>query len=264
MIQNMIFQPVGVFDSGIGGISVLDSLIRTMPHESFLYYGDNLHAPYGTRSRESILDCCNLVMDYLMSRHVKAVVIACNTASSVAAAHLRETLKLPIIAMEPALKPAALLRQKGRILVLATPVTLHLEKFEKLYQQWGEGAVRVPCPGLMEMVEREDFTAARSFLLDKLSPWMSETIDAVVLGCTHYVFLRDLLRTLLDDHTAIIDGNEGTARQTRRVMENLHILRSEGPGEVELHTSGDPDTILPVMRRLLERMGHATLSGSVI
>jgi DNA integrity scanning protein DisA with diadenylate cyclase activity len=138
---------------------------------------------------------------------------------------------------------------------MAPPLTLKQEKFLSLMNRFGAHAVPLACPGLMELVEKEDQAGARKYLEALFSSWNPDQIDAVVLGCTHYVFLRDLLRTLLDDHTAIIDGNEGTARQTRRVMENLHILRSEGPGEVELHTSGDPDTILPVMRRLLERMG---------
>ena len=127
------FSPIGVFDSGVGGISVLGELRRTLPREDFLYFGDNLHAPYGTKPEQEVLGYVRSVMDYLIAQDVKAVVIACNTATSGAAAQLRSELPLPIIGMEPALKPAAEQRRGGQILVLATPMTLRLPKFQALY-----------------------------------------------------------------------------------------------------------------------------------
>ena len=210
------FSPIGVFDSGVGGISVLGELRRTLPREDFIYFGDNLHAPYGTKPEEEVLGYIRGVMDHLSARDVKAVVIACNTATSVAAATLRAELELPIIGMEPALKPAAEQRRGGQILVLATPMTLRLPKFQALYQRYGEGAVRLPCPGLMELVENQAFEQARRYLAEHFLAFDLQQVDAVVLGCTHYVFLRPILQQLLPPHVLILDGNAGTARQLAR------------------------------------------------
>lgn len=244
------FSPVGVFDSGVGGISVLGELARVLPREDFLYYGDNLHAPYGTKPQEEVLSYVRGVMNHLMAQDVKAVVIACNTATSVAAAALRQELSLPIIGMEPALKPAAEMRHGGQILVLATPMTLRLPKFQALYARYGEGAIPLPCPGLMELVEQQSFDQARRYLTELFSPYNMAQVDAVVLGCTHYVFLRPCLRELLPQHVLILDGNAGTARQLHRVLEEHDLLNSVG-GNLRFETSGSQALVLPLMRQLL-------------
>lgn len=245
-------SPIGVFDSGVGGVSVLGELTRTLPHEDFLYFGDNLHAPYGTKPQQEVLTYVRGVMNHLMAQDVKAVVIACNTATSVAAAALRDELFLPIIGMEPALKPAAELRHGGQILVLATPMTLRLPKFQSLYARYGEGAVPLPCPGLMELVEQQSFDQASRYLTELFSPYDMTKVDAVVLGCTHYVFLRPCLEQLLPPQVMILDGNAGTARQLHRVLEQQHLLNTVG-GSVRFETSGDAATVVPLMRQLLAR-----------
>ncbi len=246
-------SPVGVFDSGVGGISVLGELRRQLPREHFLYYGDTAHAPYGTKSREEVLGYVRKVMTHLLGQDVKAVVIACNTATSVAAQELRARYELPIIGMEPALKPAHELRKDGAILVLATPMTLSLPKFEHLMALYGEGAVPLPCPGLMELVEQERFADARAYLNKRLGVFDMRRVDAVVLGCTHYVFLRPLLEEMLPATVAVLDGNAGTARQLGRVLEARGLLRLSGEGSIHLETSSAPETVLPVMQRLLAR-----------
>lgn len=245
-------SPIGVFDSGVGGIGTLAALRRELPGETFLFYGDTANAPYGTKSREEVMACVSRIMDHLLAQDVKAVVIACNTATAVAAAELRARYDLPIIGIEPALKPASEIRREGSILVLATPMTLKLEKFRALYERYGEGAIPVPCPGLMELVEREANDEARRYLLELLSPYDLTKVDAVVLGCTHYVFLRPLLKEILPSTVSVLDGNEGTARQLRRVLTQRDLL-SDGQGSVTLETSGNPVLVLPVMHRLLER-----------
>lgn len=250
-------HPIGVFDSGVGGIGTLAALQKELPQESFLYFGDTLHAPYGTKSREAVMTCVDGVMQHLLDEQVKAVVIACNTATAVAAKALREKYTLPILGMEPALKPAHALRHGGSILVLATPMTLKLEKFQQLYALYGEGAIPLPCPGLMELVEQEATEQARRYLLELLHPYDLVKVDAVVLGCTHYVFLRPLLRELLPETVSILDGNEGTARQLRRVLTERDLLTdTTTPGTIRLETSGDAETVLPVMERLLEKAKH--------
>ena len=245
-------SPIGVFDSGVGGIGTLAALRRELPRERFLFYGDTANAPYGTKSREEVMGCINRIMEHLLDNDVKAVVIACNTATAVAARELRARYELPIIGIEPALKPAHEMRQGGSILVLATPMTLKLEKFRALYERYGEGAIPLPCPGLMELVEREAHDEARRYLLELFSPYDLNKVDAIVLGCTHYVFLRPILQGILPENVAVLDGNEGTARQLRRVLAANDLL-SDGQGSVTLETSGNPGIVLPVMQRLLER-----------
>ena len=245
-------SPIGVFESGVGGIGTLAALRRELPQERFLFYGDTANAPYGTKSREEVMGCINRIMEHLLAQDVKAVVIACNTATAVAAAELRAKYTLPIIGIEPALKPAHEMRRDGSILVLATPMTLKLEKFRALYERYGEGAIPLPCPGLMELVEREADDEARRYLLELFSPYDLTKVDAVVLGCTHYVFLRQVLKNILPDTVSVLDGNAGTARQLRRVL-TANDLLADGQGSITLETSGDPAKVLPVMQRLLGR-----------
>lgn len=245
-------RPVGVFDSGVGGIGTLAALRRELPGERFLFYGDTANAPYGTKTREACMACVEQVMAHLLAQDVKAVVIACNTATAVAAKELRARYTLPIIGIEPALKPAHELRREGSILVLATPMTLRLEKFHALYERYGEGAVPLPCPGLMELVEKQAYDQAKRYLLELFAPYDLNTVDAVVLGCTHYVFLRPVLAQILPERVAVLDGNDGTARQLRRVLTERNLL-SDGPGSVRLETSGDAERVIPLMLQLLSQ-----------
>lgn len=245
-------HPIGVFDSGVGGISALQAMVRLLPREHFIYFGDTANAPYGTKATEEVIACVRQVTDRLLARNIKALVIACNTATGAAAATLRRELVIPVIGMEPALKPASEVRQSGEILVLATPLALHQEKFNKLMDKYGEGAVRVPCTGLMELVEQENWEGAKSYLQEVFALYDLRRVDAVVLGCTHYVFLKDMIRKMLPDRIVITEGSEGTARQLRRVLARGRLLREEGEGLVELETSGSPEEV-EKMRRLLQR-----------
>lgn len=247
-------SPVGVFDSGVGGISVLAELRRILPREDFVFFGDTAHAPYGTKPPEEVLGYVKGVMEHLLAQGVKAVVIACNTATSVAAAELRAQYDLPIIGIEPALKPAHELRHGGKILVLATPVTLKLAKFARLMERYGEGACPLPCPGLMDLVEQENFTQAKEYLQELLKPFRMDEVDAVVLGCTHYSFLRPVLAQILPESIPVLDGNQGTARQLARVLEEHELNNLTGEGSIKLETSGDAAVAIPVMERLLARM----------
>ena len=243
-------NPIGVFDSGIGGISTLKEMIRELPREHFIYYGDTANAPYGTKSTEEVTACVRKVVRHLQERQIKALVIACNTATGAAAATLRRELTLPVIGMEPALKPASEKRDGGSILVMATPLTLQMEKFNLLMSKYGEGAVRVPCPGLMELVEADDGEGALEYLKQVFSQYDLDKVDAVVLGCTHYVFLKEMIRDLLPEHIAITDGNAGTARQLRRVLAKNGLLNESGEGKVEFETSGGEED-LELMRKLM-------------
>ena len=248
--MNQRRDPIGVFDSGVGGISTLREMIRELPDERFIYYGDMAHAPYGTKSTDEAITCVQNVVEYLLRKHIRALVIACNTATGAAAAMLRRELTIPVVGMEPALKPASQVRKDGSVLVLATPLTLQQEKFENLMKQYGQGAVKVPCPGLMELVEADDGEGALQYLKELFSRYPADKVDAVVLGCTHYVFLKDMIRDLLPERITITDGNAGTARQLRRVLAKNELLNEEGPGKIEIETSGT-ERDLELMRKLL-------------
>ena len=246
--------PVGIFDSGVGGISVLREAVRLLPRERFLYYGDTAYAPYGTKTPQQVLQRVEAVVDLLLARGIKALVIACNTATSVAAKALRERLDIPVIGMEPALKPASLLRHGGCVLVMATPVTLSQEKFLGLMARYGEGAVALPCPGLMEFVERGelDGPALDAYLRRLLESFETRQVDCVVLGCTHYAFLREQIARHFPAGTVLVDGNEGTVRQLRRRLTETGLLRESGQGSVTLETSCDRPQAVEQMRRLLQ------------
>ena len=248
--MNQSEHPIGVFDSGVGGISALQAMIRVLPQEHFIYYGDTANAPYGTKETGEVIRIVRQVTDRLLERNIKALVIACNTATGAAAYTLRRELTIPVIGMEPALKPASEIRKDGDVLVLATPLTLHQEKFNLLMEKYGEGAVRVPCTGLMELVEQEDWRGAETYLKELFARYDLEKTDAVVLGCTHYVFLKDMIRRMLPEHVVITEGSEGTARQLKRVLARNRLLNESGEGFVELETSGSPED-LEKLRRLL-------------
>ena len=242
---------IGFFDSGVGGVSVLRDAVRLMPRERFLYYGDNLNAPYGTKSEDTIRTLATHVADVLLTYDIKALVIACNTATSAAAATLRARLTIPVVGMEPALKPASQLWHGGRILVLATPATLRQQKFQLLNEKYGEHALVRPCAGLMELVEAGELEGGRleAYLRALLEEYAGLQLDAVVLGCTHYVFLRRALSKLLPG-VPLIDGNEGTARRLQSLLAHGGLLREEGEGGVTVMTSGDESVFIPLMERL--------------
>ena len=247
--------PIGMFDSGVGGISVLREAVRLLPRERFIFFGDTKNAPYGTKSREEVLRLSRAAVEKLTEEYgAKAIVIACNTATSAAAATLRmEMPQLPIIAMEPALKPASLLHHDGIVLSLATPGTIAGEKYAQLYALYGKGVKSIPCPGLMEFVERGelDSPSLLSYLEATLAPYSQQKIEAIVLGCTHYSFLKKALHQLCPG-VPLLDGNEGTVRQLRRRLEQEGLLAPENAeGDVELLSSGGENAVKQ-MRFLLD------------
>ena len=249
--------PVLFFDSGVGGISILRRSVRLLPCEDYLYFGDSLHAPYGVRSLGEVRELCLNALEPLIARGVKALVVACNTATSAAIGALRERHPdLIVIGTEPAIKPAVERHEGGRILVMATPMTLKEEKFLALQAQYQPRAeiIPLPCPGLMEFVEQGVTSggAVEGYLLDKLEPYRNIPVDAIVLGCTHYPFLTGAIRRIVGRHVEIIDGADGVAQQlrSRLAAENLLSARTE-PGRVAFENSLDQPEILELCRTLL-------------
>lgn len=222
---------IAVFDSGLGGISVLRELVKILPQENFIYYGDSANAPYGVKSADEVRELTFSVYEKLKSEGVKAFVIACNTATSVAVAQLRE--RYPddvIIGVEPALKPAALCKEHPTVAVLATPLTLKEEKFASLLGRYSTEANVIPfaCAGLVEFVERGEVEGEglHSFLFELLAPLKGEKLDAVVLGCTHYPFVKEEISKILGDEVLIFDGSLGTARETKRRLALADLLNN--------------------------------------
>ena len=251
-------RPVGVFDSGFGGISVLAAAVSVLPEERFVYLGDNQHAPYGAHSQENILRYSRACARYLIASDCKAIVIACNTATSVAAAALREELSMPIIAMEPALKPASMLPGTGNVLVLATEVTLKLEKFKQLMDSYGKDAIPVPAPKLVEAIEAGIWQGdtIRGLLDEYIAPHLQNPVKAIVLGCTHYIFLKQILRDYLPENIVLIDGNEGTALQLKARLEQAELLGSVDDADITarvmFHSTKNEAKTLRLMQTLFE------------
>lgn len=240
-------SPIGVFDSGLGGISVLRELVALMPQENYIFYGDSKHAPYGTKTLEEVqaLTCADA--EYLINQGVKAIVVACNTATSAAIPILREKYTdIPVIGIEPALKPAVLAKEHPRVLVMATPMTLREEKFKHLMEQFEEQAeiIPLPCPGLVEFVERGELDSPEleKFLSELFAEYLKTPIDCVVLGCTHYPFVRGMIQTVLGENVLIFDGGAGTARETKRRLTECNLINpSLESGTVVLQNSlGEP------------------------
>lgn len=245
---------IGLFDSGVGGVSVLHTARRILPNEHFLYYGDNGHAPYGPKPLEEIRRLSAESVGVLLDRGVKAVVIACNTATSAYAEILRAELKLPVIGMEPALKPAQEARHGGEILVLATQATLTLPKFQRLMKRYGDHVIPVVGRGLVELVEagKADSPETEAALRELLGKYVGRSIDSVVLGCTHYPFLAGAIRRMFPE-AELFDGRTGTCMRLKHLLE-AGGLRSKGTeGSVEFLTSGDASTIA-LMRRLMAEL----------
>ena len=242
---------IGILDSGVGGISVLREAVKLLPNENFIYYGDNKNAPYGPKSIEEIRCLSKCAVDYLLDKKINALVLACNTITSAYAQQLREEVNIPVIGMEPAVKPASLARCGGKILALATKATLSLEKFSLLMERYGEGVVPLEGKGLVEIVEsgRRNHPDAADALRAIFAPYMDEQIDGIVLGCTHYPFLRRQIEAIFPD-ALIFDGLEGTVRQLKRRLEETGRLNSNSTaGNVAFETSGGEET-LKLMKKL--------------
>lgn len=235
---------IGIFDSGVGGISVLNEIRRTLPQENLLYYADSGHCPYGGKPREAIIARASFITEFMLARGAKLIVVACNTATIAAVEHLRETYPLPFIGMEPAIKPAVAQTKTGVIGVLATGAALAGDKFHRLMAAHAQ-AVRVitqPCPGLVECVEQGDLQGPRTrALIEQYTrPLLDQRADCLVLGCTHYPFLRRLIQDVASPEIALLDTGVAVARQTRRLLERDNLLAGDSAdGGIEWHSSGD-------------------------
>ena len=248
--------PIGVFDSGVGGLSVLREIRQLLPNETLLYVADSGHVPYGEKSPEYIRERCVLITEHLLAHGAKALVLACNTATAAAAAELRERYPdLPIVGMEPAVKPAAAATRSGVVGVLATTGTLKSAKFAALLDRFAND-VRVitqPCPGLVECIEEGELQApaTRELLRGYVTPLLAEGCDTLILGCTHYPFLRPLLSELVPASVTLIDTGAAVARQLQRLL-TQHDMLATAPAQVTRYwSSGETAQLCRVLPILL-------------
>ena len=250
-------SPIGVFDSGLGGITVLKELTKLMPYENYIYLGDTKNAPYGNKSDEEIMTHSENCLRVLIEKGAKAVVIACNTATSVAAPYLRENYDLPIIGIEPALKPAVVAHPNKKIIIMATPVTLKKEKFASLNARFGEMAsiIPIPCPGLAEIIEKGciDKEEIRSYLKNLFLPFKGDKVSAIVLGCTHYPHIADEIKNAFSYDIEIFDGAVGTTKETKRRLEESGLINTSGKkGIIEFISSLNTEEETDKMKRFFE------------
>lgn len=251
-------EKIIVFDSGVGGASVLRHLRRILPREDFLYFGDDANAPYGKRSTDEVRALTFAVTEKLLLAYpVKALVVACNTATSAAICDLRKKYPhLIVVGIEPALKMAAERFPGGHIGIMATDVTLREKKLNDLMARFAEKCTisRISAPGLVELVEQGagNSAQAQALLEPVLSPYRGR-LDALVLGCTHYPFAHVPISCILGEGTLLLDGGEGTARQTRRRLAEAGLLyEGEGTGSVEILHSGDDPQFIQRIKTLME------------
>ena len=255
--MNIKDNPIGFFDSGVGGLSVLREAISIMPNENFIYFGDSKNAPYGIRDIEDVKKLTFEAVEFLINKNVKAVVVACNTATSAAIHDLRDKYKdIPIIGIEPALKPAVKLNRKGNIIIMATPMTLREHKFEELMSKYEDmcSIVKMPCPKLVEFVEHGIVAGKEleGYLRNKFEPYINEDMAAVVLGCTHYPFVKETLRRVLGTDIPLIDGGLGTSQELRRQLgEKNWLADSHKKGNVEIYNSTNDNKIIDFCYNLI-------------
>lgn len=250
--------PVGIFDSGLGGVSVLRECVKLLPHEDFIYYGDDLNAPYGTRNEDEIRELSLACADFLTAKGCKLIVVACNTATSVAIQMIRDKHAMEVVSMEPAVKPASETYPEGTIAVFATPATLHQKRYRLLLERLGiQDRVRdIACTDLAGLIERGDPASpqVRAYIHDRVAELKNESaVNALVIGCTHYTFVSGTIEEEAKAHLPgaceVFDGVYGTARRVRQLLERDGLLADrKRMGRVEFFSSDWPHAVQTMER----------------
>ena len=234
-------NPIGVFDSGIGGLTVLKKIVQILPKEKYIYYADTDNVPYGTKPKEEVKEYINNAVEFLISKEVKAIVVACNTATSIAVKELREKYTIPIIGIEPAAKPAIQNRGNKKVLIMATPTTIKEEKLKYLLESLNaeENVDLIAMPKLVEFAENKDFKSnnVKEYIEQQLQEYSLEDYSELVLGCTHFPFFKDILSKVFPKDTQIIDGSTGVANRLKNILEENNLL-GNNELEIEYYYSG--------------------------
>lgn len=234
-------RPIGVFDSGIGGLSVLAKILKILPNEKYIYYADTDNVPYGTKPKEDVKKYIKEAVEFFISKDVKAIVIACNTATSISIKNLRDVHSIPIIGIEPAAKPAVENRGKKRVLIMATPTTIREEKLRYLLQKLDaeENVDLIAMPELVRFAEKEDFTSkeVECYIRNQLKEYNLEEYSELVLGCTHFPFFKEILSKIFPKEIQIIDGSTGVANRLKNVLSEKELLGNNNL-EIQYYYSG--------------------------
>ncbi len=241
-------QPIGFFDSGVGGTSVWKEVVQLLPHENTIYLADSIHAPYGRKPKDKITQLCIKNTEYLLSRGCKLIAIPCNTATTNSIAYLRNHYDVPFIGIEPAIKPAALNSTTGKIGILATQGTLTSELFNRTQRAFTKdvNTIEIVGTGIVELIEsgKKDSEEMRELLIEITEPFMISGIDYLVLGCSHYPYIKDMLQDLMPSRVRIIDSGAAVARQTFHVLKEFNLLnQQEQMGSHELFSNQDPKVL---------------------
>ncbi|MFC1748392.1 glutamate racemase [Pseudomonadota bacterium] len=260
--------PIGIFDSGVGGLSVLKEIRQRLPRENLIYLADSAFAPYGEKSPEVIIDRSHYCSDWLIGQGAKAVVVACNTATAAAVHSLRESLSVPVIAMEPAVKPAVSMSKQRRVGVLATSGTLLSEKFATLQRRHANGAevITQPCPGLVEEIEKGDLDSPQlTQLLERyVGALVAQGVDVIVLGCTHYPLVRVQIDQLLPADVWLIDSGAAVAQRVELQLQHYGLYRqSQGDVSLTCVTSGGVLSLKHALKQWLNMSQPVTLLDDV-
>lgn len=249
-----VMAPVGLFDSGVGGLSVAREIRRALPAEDLLYVADTAYCPYGDRPVDEVRERALAVGNHLQDAGAKVVIVACNTATGAALEALREALRVPVIGLEPAVKTGVARTRNGRVGVMATAGTLRSDRFARLVQAHAGGVAVTPqaCPGLVDLIEQGhldgDVLLAR--VAELTQPLREAGVDTVVLGCTHYPFVAEALRRALGPGVEIVDSGPAIARRLVQVLREANLEAAPGPGSLRVSTTGEPGAVKPVVDRL--------------
>ena len=251
--------PIGVFDSGIGGLSVLKEIQQLLPNENLIYVGDSAHAPYGDRSAEYVKKRSQFIAEFLLDQGVKAIVIACNTATAIAAKQLRETMDIPVVGLEPAIKPAAKISKNGIIGVLATQQTIDSERLLGLTERYANDkkVLAQACPGLVELVESSklDHPETEALLKKYIQPLLKQGVDVLILGCTHYPFLLTSILNIIDTDIKVLETGKPVAQQLKRILaqNNLEKFGENKTSTLTFYNSSNDIKHHNTMKKLWQR-----------
>ena len=249
---------IGIFDSGIGGLSVFREIRKVLPKEKYIYYSDNAHCPYGEKSKEYIIDRARKITDFMIAHGADVIVVACNTATAAAIRTLREEYDLPFIGMEPAIKPAAMITKTGVVGVLATAGTLKADKYKDTRGRYADDVMVVEHigQGFVELVEKGITTGpvAEDIVTESLEPMLDEGADTIVLGCTHYPFLAETISKIAERLSPerdirLIDPAPAVARHLYDIMNEKAIIKDDG-FSIDLYSSGDPTLLNSMIHNL--------------
>ena len=248
-------KPIGIFDSGVGGLTVLKELVTLLPNENFIYYADSANCPYGTKSYDEIIELTKKITDFLLSNSCKMIVVACNTATAAAIDILRKNYKLPFVGMEPAVKPAAETTKTGKIGILATAGTFEGRLFKQTSKVFADDVDKIVQvgEGLVELVENDNYESeeAKELLSKYILPMVAASVDKIVLGCTHYPFFSDIIQTLTPNTVEVINPAPAVAKRVQYLLEELSLGQIDTEsGRITFYTSGSINALERLAKKL--------------